>query len=472
MLLLLVCLLPGPRLPSSLSSFGSTAYVSNMFGIKTRSINLLLTIGILVNYSTADKQRSNLRVAKAKLYDKKKHVPPSSNLRASVTNNNDERRLSSLFNHVAVEEVEDHSSITLNKQLYAEEESITVSFNLGSHRITPSSDYSIGLFMRDADPQGGTLSPIVSINICNVANCNDDKINDFDLDVTFGNDHGDIMKGVWPLENSEYGTGFDAYVLDGQGAAAIGPFEFYIKSQEEVSAAESSTAKKDKSLERFKKKNGLVAKSSSNVKSLVQMKNDAIKEKEVETTAKEVNKKIVKGNGLEMSSSAIPQSSSIHKTSQVEEEAKEQEVVAASTEEKETEEDDEVCCSTMKCNKDKYREDEEVSFNFNIINDRPEDDLSKYTVGFYMRMAHVENLDPIVSLPLCSGEGGCSTSSVDGSTSGSVTFSSETMQQMSGSSWPIDLYEWGTGIDAYILDESGNEVVGPVKFDFLMNDTY
>ena len=84
----------------------------------------------------------------------------------------------------------------------------------------------------------------------------------------------------------------------------------------------------------------------------------------------------------------------------------------------------------------------------------------------------MENLEPIVSLPLCSGEGGCSTSTVDGSTSGSVTFSSETMQQMSGSSWPIDLYEWGTGIDAYVLDESGNEVVGPVKFDFLMNDTY
>jgi len=432
-----------------------------------------LTIGILVNYSTADKQRSNLRVAKAKLNnDSNKKKYASSNLRASVTSNNDnERRLSSLFNHVAEKEIgEDHSSITLSKRLYVEEESITVSFNLGSRRISPSSEYSIGLFMRDADPQGGTLSPIVSINICNVIKCNDDQMNDIDLDVTFGNDQLDIMKGVWPLENSEYGTGFDAYVLDGQGAAAIGPFEFYIKSQEDVAAAESSTAKKDKSLERFKKKNGLVAKSSSNVKSLMQIKKDAIKEKEVDTTtAKDVNKKIVEGNGLEMSSSAIPQSSSIHKTSQVEEE----EVIATSTtEEEETEEDDEVCCSTMTCNKDKYREDEEVSFNFNIVNDRPEDDLTKYKIGFYMRMAHVENLEPIVSLPLCSGEGGCSTSTVDGSTTGSVTFSSETMQQMSGSSWPIDLYEWGTGIDAYVLDESGNDVVGPVKFDFLMNDTY
>jgi len=444
-----------------------------MFGINTRSLNLLLTIGILVNYSTADKQRSNLRVAKAKLNnDSNKKKYASSNLRASVTSNNDnERRLSSLFNHVAEKEIgEDHSSITLSKRLYVEEESITVSFNLGSRRISPSSEYSIGLFMRDADPQGGTLSPIVSINICNVIKCNDDQMNDIDLDVTFGNDQLDIMKGVWPLENSEYGTGFDAYVLDGQGAAAIGPFEFYIKSQEDVAAAESSTAKKDKSLERFKKKNGLVAKSSSNVKSLMQIKKDAIKEKEVDTTtAKDVNKKIVEGNGLEMSSSAIPQSSSIHKTSQVEEE----EVIATSTtEEEETEEDDEVCCSTMTCNKDKYREDEEVSFNFNIVNDRPEDDLTKYKIGFYMRMAHVENLEPIVSLPLCSGEGGCSTSTVDGSTTGSVTFSSETMQQMSGSSWPIDLYEWGTGIDAYVLDESGNDVVGPVKFDFLMNDTY
>ena len=94
---------------------------------------------------------------------------------------------------------------------------------------------------------------------------------------------------------------------------------------------------------------------------------NANKKKEVETTAKEVNKKIVEGNGLEMSSSAIPQSSSIHKTSQVEEEIEDKVNTVASTTEEETEEDDEVCCSTMKCNKDKYREDEEVSFNFNIV---------------------------------------------------------------------------------------------------------
>jgi len=65
-----------------------------MFGIKTRSLNLLLTIGILVNYSTADKQRANLRIAKAKLNnnDSNKKKYASSNLRASVTSNNDNER--------------------------------------------------------------------------------------------------------------------------------------------------------------------------------------------------------------------------------------------------------------------------------------------------------------------------------------------------------------------------------------------
>merc|ERR1719232_2532417 len=103
--------------------------------------------------------------------------------------------------------------------------------------------------MRDADPQGGTLAPIVSINFCDLlgGDCN---AGDLDytaysgLTATFGPEHSDVMEGRWPLEVNQYGTGFDAYVLDGSGAAAIGPLEFYISDDddEEVDATHDHPA--------------------------------------------------------------------------------------------------------------------------------------------------------------------------------------------------------------------------------------
>ena len=131
--------------------------------------------------------------------------------------------------------------------------------------------------------------------------------------------------------------------------------------------------------------------------------------------------------------------------------------------------------ATLTPNKQTYEENEAVSFSFTIANADEHDD---YKIGFYMRMAHPEGLDPIVSLPLCSNTSNDSNcASVDGgaATIGSVTFSSQTMEEMSfhsdsnSRSWPIDLYEYGTGMDAYILDASGKTVAGPSKFNMLMS---
>ena len=176
--------------------------------------------------------------------------------------------------------------------------------------------------------------------------------------------------------------------------------------------------------------------------------------------ASKISEKIVNGNGLE----TLLQSAAL---SEPELQETEGEKVA-----------------TLTSNKQIYEENEAVSFSFTIANtDEDDEDLTKYKIGFYMRMAHPEGLDPIVSLPLCSNTLNDSMSSncasLDGgaATIGSVTFSSQTMEEMSfhsdsnSRSWPIDLYEYGTGMDAYILDGSGKNVVGPSKFRMLMSDS-
>ena len=184
--------------------------------------------------------------------------------------------------------------------------------------------------------------------------------------------------------------------------------------------------------------------------------------------ASEISEKIVNGNGLE----TLLQSAALSEPEQLQETEGEKVATTSSVE------------NTLTSNKQIYEENEAVSLSFTIANTVEDDeDLTKYKIGFYMRMAHPEGLDPIVSLPLCSNTLNDSMSSncvsLDGgaATIGSVTFSSQTMEEMSfhsdsnSRSWPIDLYEYGTGMDAYILDGSGKTVVGPSKFRMLMSDS-
>ena len=176
--------------------------------------------------------------------------------------------------------------------------------------------------------------------------------------------------------------------------------------------------------------------------------------------ASEISEKIVNGNGLE----TLLQSAALF--------------------EPELQETEGEKVATLTSNKQIYEENEAVSFSFTIANtDEDDEDLTKYKIGFYMRMAHPEGLDPIVSLPLCSNtlddsmSSNCASLDGGAATIGSVTFSSQTMEEMSfhsdsnSRSWPIDLYEYGTGMDAYILDGSGKTVVGPSKFRMLMSDS-
>ena len=106
-------------------------------------------------------------------------------------------------------------TITLDKDAYAEGEDITVTFSVGAPTDkfynsvdAPSLDldfdypkWKIGLFMRDAVPQGGSLEPIVIINLCGALNCDADNLNyeDYASSVTFGDEYESLMVGSWPI---------------------------------------------------------------------------------------------------------------------------------------------------------------------------------------------------------------------------------------------------------------------------------
>lgn len=392
-------------------------------------------------------------------------------------------------------------SLTMDRGIYLEDEPIIVTFAVGSpsHPYYSSSDapsligsldldyakYSIGLFMRDADPQGGTLAPIVSINACAAfgEDCDVDDnsyVSYGNVDVTFGSDYLDTMSGQWPLEVSSYGTGFDAYVLDGKGAAAIGPLEFYVRNEhdEDVDTTHSynssgpakyhATGAGASSVEN--EEDEMPSSSiSSRVANSPLMKYQKGTKKATERTHASVakgvatskaNTKIMSGNNnVEMMMPVVAAGMAISEMG----EGGEEEATTP--------------LGTIASDKGEYEYDDSVTIDFSLIASQEEEEeednmMSKYRIGIFMRMAHPQGgeLEPVVSLPLCpEGGGGCTVDDADRlTTMGSVTFSSETMDMM----WPIDLYQWGTGFDAYILDETGDDVVGPVKFNIMMNDTY
>jgi hypothetical protein len=116
------------------------------------------------------------------------------------------------------------STVVTDYNSYKPEDAITVNFDL-TDDLTPKEDWSIGIFMHMANPQGGDLEPIVSLPLC--AECDSSNIPSVgDVDFSSSN-----LVGVeqWPLDLIEYGTGFDVWVLDGEGAGMVGPSEFHIK---------------------------------------------------------------------------------------------------------------------------------------------------------------------------------------------------------------------------------------------------
>merc|ERR1712176_1308693 len=83
-----------------------------------------------------------------------------------------------------------------------EEVAFTVSVN------SKTSDYSgwrVGIFMREANPQGGWLRPIISLPLCPESGCvlgSDGSVN---TPIVFGMSTLDMYQ--WPMDLYTYGTG-------------------------------------------------------------------------------------------------------------------------------------------------------------------------------------------------------------------------------------------------------------------------
>merc|ERR1712157_450724 len=120
---------------------------------------------------------------------------------------------------------------------------------------------------------------------------------------------------------------------------------------------------------------------------------------------------------------------------------------------------------TISSDEEVYEDDEEVALTVSV--NSKTSDYSGWRVGIFMRMANPQGgaLPPIVSLPLCP-ESGCVLDS-KGSVNAPIVFGMNTLTM---TQWPMDLYTYGTGFDAYVLDERGDDVLGPAKFNIQMPD--
>jgi hypothetical protein len=337
-------------------------------------------------------------------------------------------------------------TITLDKDAYAEGEDITVTFSVGAPTDkfynsvdAPSLDldfdypkWKIGLFMRDADPQGGSLEPIVSINLCGAMDCDADNLNyeDYASSVTFGDEYESLMQGVWPVKMNDYGTGLDAYVLDADGAAAIGPFEFELFDKENEN---------DSSVTETKTKSSTLVKENSTPKppskpmsalakySRADMKDTGIKRKHMNKAATTAAK-LHDGNGL-MSSLNVPSNTNHSKDTKVTQGFTEKNVI--------------------KAEKKEYQEDEPITITYSLDDEFKNVDKSKWTVGIFTSQIqpHGGTVEAIASIPISDGVG-------------QVTFGRHTTEAIKGS-WPMNFIYWGHDFHAYVLDDNGATILGP-----------
>ena len=364
-------------------------------------------------------------------------------------------------------------SITLDKEIYDEGEDITVSFSVGrpndkyySSTDAPSLNldfnypkWRIGLFMRDADPQGGSLEPIVGINLCGAMNCDPNNLNfqDYTSSVTFGFEYESLMDGRWPVKMNDYGSGLDAYVvrscslrvlltenlntfhtnislfisylltsqLDANGAGAIGPFEFEIHSNEKPKPK--------------KKLSGLSKYNHAHKKDTGRKRNGINKAALTGAKLHDTNGLVTNlpvSNGKDTKSG-----SSINKSAEK---------------------------NTISAEKKEYQENEQVSISYSLDDIFKNEDKSKWRIGFFPSntLPHGGDIDPIVSISLC-GEKECP--NTVGTLDGRVTFGREAAEAIEGD-WPIDFNEWGNKLNVFVLDDSGATILGPETISILANE--
>lgn len=400
----------------------------------------------------------------------------TSNQRQSV-----QRRTSSITSSTS-------PSLTLSKKRYIESESISAIFRLGSMNDVYYADrgidfansnnndetdrldekdristWTVGLFMRDADPQDGALEPIVGVPLCsNEGSSGGDDVDDgsdgrdyctvstngdnIEGRVTFGGQTHATADGL-PLRVADYGTGYDAYILDGRGAAMIGPFEFEIVEGEMEADSNSDMG------------NGMLNAAAAN-------------------------------SGGGRSSTTTTQTGASHMAS-----PPLSSTSSTALEERQQPQQGDEGEGYLRLDKTVITSspNESLGVTFWLPPDsdgsmmtQAGEGNSEWKIGIFMRMARPQggSLEPITSLKLC-GRHICSHDEyllqdnnndpsllAAASPSSSVVFEKNTASGMSGrdAGWPLNVLDYGTGYDVYLLDGDGNAILGPVKFNVALMD--
>ena len=73
-----------------------------------------------------------------------------------------------------------------------------------------TTSWSVGLFMRNTDPQGGALSPTVSVLVRDTDGCDTNRVAACAgcRNVAVGNNQQDAMWGIWLIEVKDHDIGY------------------------------------------------------------------------------------------------------------------------------------------------------------------------------------------------------------------------------------------------------------------------
>jgi hypothetical protein len=327
------------------------------------------------------------------------------------------------------------SGITLNESTYSVGDDVGVQFEVSpeyyvdsevSLNLTNVESWSVGIYMHMADPQGGALPPIVSLK----PEIEYGRDSTMSGSVTFGSDVVHFMEGsdpTWPLDTIEYGTGFDVWLLDENGAAIIGPEWFMLEPLEDIQV--NGFMESDVKVHPLMQHGHADTKQDFSEEGQQVEINDSSfalsTDKSTYTSDDRIQISYIIG---EQSSPAVDTDKLILFNPPAIED--EMEITKGP--------EDSMEHSSLF---DPVFESSDADFDADFAPELEVQSTPSYFIGIWMKMARPQggSLAPIVSVP------------VDQS-SGTVQFNAS----------ELDTLLYGTGFDAWIVDQDGNEVFGPV----------
>jgi hypothetical protein len=330
---------------------------------------------------------------------------------------------------------EHDSGITLSTNTFASGDPISVMFEVLPSYLadanlevdtTRLSDWRVGIFMHMANPQNGDLEPIVSLTPTIESKKNRGISLNLEGGVTFSSDVMAVMGGSdpeWPISIVEYGTGFDVWLLNENGAGVLGPEWFTLEPTEEMLE-----------IQQYDEANTLTHEleiyGHGDIKQDFTVdKNDALAASSHSDFVLETDKQVYSSDERIQVSYTIGHS--VSNDIFVENEVIRFE--ADHTANDALEFGQELPFAQVSGINDPFGQDFETN----------ESADPKYTIGVWMKMARPQGgeLEPIISIEVDTKEG-------------KVTF--DTAQ--------LDTTMYGTGFDVWIVDEHGSEVYGPITF--------